>query len=249
MALFMLRRCCRFPSIFSITNVFLNEGMVLNRSSRIRLTPPLPVAVGAVVRACSSNQQGNEEKTMAVIVDIPNPVNWLKNRFCCFLIRTFFDKEFSIKEFTEGAKQAFSHVSRLLSKGQFDALEGLVAKELIGPMEESYNRMPLHFREALAAEPDDIMHASPKDVGIYYDDDGRRFVVVQMQFWYLTETGISENGVEGKRIFQIAIGTKNRDTKSLLTALYEFQSEFTEEVPPDWTIIKLDHSSIFKEGF
>lgn len=50
---------------------------------------------------------------------------------------------------------------------------------------------------------------------------GRRFVVIQMQFWYLTEAGISENCIEGMRIFQIAVGTKNREAKSLLTAVYE----------------------------
>ncbi|MEQ2200350.1 hypothetical protein XENOCAPTIV_028029, partial [Xenoophorus captivus] len=63
---------------------------------------------------------------------------------------------------------AFSHVSRLLSQCQFDALEGL----LIGKLEEKCTSLPSNYKKALSADPDEIMYTTPGDVGIFYDDNG-----------------------------------------------------------------------------
>lgn len=158
MALPMLRGCFRLQSTFSFNRLFLKERLVLNRLGNRRLPPCSPAAVAAAVRRYSSDQ-GEQKHQKVVVVGIPNPFIWFRTRIYYFLIRTYFDKEFSIEEFTEGAKQvsgrlscraqissvlcvnvllmmvcsflqAFSHVSRLLSQCQFEALEGLVAKDV-----------------------------------------------------------------------------------------------------------------------
>ncbi|XP_071774394.1 m-AAA protease-interacting protein 1, mitochondrial [Centroberyx gerrardi] len=247
MALPMLRGCycSRLSSAFNITRLFKPETVVLSRSSRTRLAPPLPVGVVAAARPYSSDRGGHKHKQNVVVVGVPNPFIWFRTRIYYFLIRAYFDKEFNIEEFTEGAKQAFSHVSRLLSQCQFEALEGLVAKDLIGKLEEKCNLLPLSHKRALSADPDEIMYTTPGDVGIYYDDNGRKFVSILMRFWYLTSARLPEDSLEGTRVFKVAIGEEGEaETKRLLSANYEFQREFTKGVPPDWTITRIEHSKL-----
>lgn len=244
----MLRGCSRLPSTFSFTRLFLNESVIHNRSGKTPLRPSSPAAVvAAAVRLYSSDQggQNQNQNQKVVVVGIPNPFIWFRTRIYYFLIKAYFDKEFSIEEFTEGAKQAFSHVSRLLSQCQFEALEGLVAKDLIGKLEEKCNMLPSSHKKALSADPDEIMYTTPGDVGIYYDDNGRKFVSILMRFWYLTSARLPNDTMEGTRVFQVAVGgERETETKRLLTANYEFQREFTKGVPPDWTITRIEHSKL-----
>lgn len=57
------------------------------------------------VRYCSSDREGRTHTRKVVVVGIPNPFIWFRTKFCFFLIRAYFDKDFSIEEFTDGAKQ------------------------------------------------------------------------------------------------------------------------------------------------
>ncbi|KAL3056771.1 hypothetical protein OYC64_019285 [Pagothenia borchgrevinki] len=240
MALPVLRGCHRVSSTLKITRLFLNESPVLNRGGRPRLTPP------PALRPFSSAAGGQQNQNQKVMVfGIPNPFIWVRTRMYYFLIRVYFDKEFRIEEFSEGAKQAFSHVSRLLSKCQLDALEGLVAKDLIGKLEEKLNLMPSNYKKALSVEPEEIMYTTPGDVRIYYHDDGRTFVSILMRFWYLTSARLPEDTMEGTRVFQVALGEEGKaETKRLLSANYEFQREFTKGVAPAWTITRIEHSKL-----
>lgn len=241
----MLRGYYKFPSTFSFTRLCLNESIVLNRPGKTRLPSSSPAAVAAAVRHYSSDRGGQKQNQKLVFVGIPNPFIWFRTRIYYFLIRAYFDNEFNIEEFTEGAKQAFSYVSRLLSQCQFEALEGLVAKDLIVKLEEKCNLLPSSYKKALSADPDEIMYTTPGDVGIYYDDNGRKFVSILMRFWYLTSARIPNDTMEGTRVFQVAIGGEGEaETKRLLTANYEFQREFTKGVPPDWTITRIEHSKL-----
>ncbi|KAI3356565.1 hypothetical protein L3Q82_017763 [Scortum barcoo] len=245
MVLPMLRGCLRFPSTLSFTRLCLSEGLTVSRPGRPRLAPSSPAAAVAALRPYSSERGGHRPNQRLVVVGIPNPFMWFRSRIYYFLIRTYFDKEFSIEEFTEGAKQAFSHVSRLLSRCQFEALEGLVAKDLIGKLEEKCKLLPSNHKKALSAEPNEIMYTTPGDVGIYYDDNGQKFVSILMRFWYLTSARLPGDNMEATRVFQVDIGgEREAETKRLLTAIYEFQREFTKGVPPDWTITRIEHSKL-----
>ncbi|KAM4558813.1 m-AAA protease-interacting protein 1, mitochondrial [Odontesthes bonariensis] len=244
MALPMIRGCYRLPSLFSSTRLFLSRNIRLDGKTRLRRSSAETVV--AAGRPFSSQRGDQTQKQKVVVVGIPNPFIWFRTRIYYFLIRTYFDKEFSIDEFTEGAKQAFSHVSRLLSQCEFQALEGLVANDLIGKLEEKCTLLPFNYKRALSADPDEIMYTTPGDVGIFYDDNGRKFVSILMRFWYLTSAQLSDDSMEGTRMFKVAIGEGEGEpeTKRLLTAIYEFQREFTKGVPPDWIITRIEHSKL-----
>ncbi|XP_008402561.1 m-AAA protease-interacting protein 1, mitochondrial isoform X2 [Poecilia reticulata] len=248
----LLLRCYpRLPSSFTLARFVLNQNLVRSQRCCLVRAGNLPAR-----RTYSSERDQHHPKPKVVVVGIPNPFIWFRTRIYYFLIRTYFDKEFSIEEFTEGAKQvrykpgeqirvlAFSHVSRLLSRCQFEALEGLVAKDLIGKLEQKCGSLPSSHQRALCAEPEDVMYTMPGDVGIFYDDDGRKFVSILMRFWYLTSVGLPDDIMEGTRMFTVSIGDKEMEAKRLLTAIYEFQREFTKGVAPDWTITRIEHSSL-----
>lgn len=105
MAVPVIRGCFRVPSKFGFTRLFVSDNTLLNRSGKTRLTSLSPAAVAAAVRPYSSDQGGQKQNQKVVVVGIPNPLIWFRTRIYYFLIRTYFDKEFNIEEFTEGAKQ------------------------------------------------------------------------------------------------------------------------------------------------
>ncbi|KAG1962877.1 m-AAA protease-interacting protein 1, mitochondrial [Pimephales promelas] len=242
MALPLLRCCSCNRPVSILIRYFTSKPLLVSQSRRLA---PVSSSVCSL-RQYSSERGRHKQNQKVVVVGIPNPFIWFRTRIYFFLIRTYFDKEFSIEEFSEGAKQAFSHVSRLLSQCQFESLEGLVAKDLIEKLEEKCANLPLSHQRALSAESDEIMYTTTGDVGIYYDDSGRKFVSILMRFWYLTSARIPEDGVEGARIFQVDIGGEGErpETKRLLTANYEFQREFTQGVTPDWIITRIEHSKL-----
>uniref|UniRef100_A0A2K6JSK2 Matrix AAA peptidase interacting protein 1 n=1 Tax=Rhinopithecus bieti TaxID=61621 RepID=A0A2K6JSK2_RHIBE len=169
-----------------------------------------------------------------------------QTRIKAFLIWAYFDKEFSIAEFSEGAKQAFAHVSKLLSQCKFDLLEELVAKEVLHVLKEKVTSLPDNHKNALAANIDEIVFTSTGDISIYYDEKGRKFVNILMCFWYLTSANIPSETLRGASIFQVKLGNQNVETKQLLSASYEFQREFTQGVKPDWTIARIEHSKLLE---
>ncbi|XP_077584495.1 m-AAA protease-interacting protein 1, mitochondrial [Stigmatopora nigra] len=203
------------------------------------------IQVGAALALRSYSSEGGDRKPhqKLMVLGIPNPFIWLRTRVYYFLIRAYFDSDFNIDDFTEGAKQALFHVSKLLSQCQFSALEGLVASDLIGKLEEKCGLLSPNYKSALLASPDELMHTVAADVGIYYDDEGRRFVSILMRFWYLSSARLPEDALEGTRVFKVAVGREG-ETKRLLTANYEFQREFTKGVTPDWTITRIEHSKL-----
>ncbi|XP_054643476.1 m-AAA protease-interacting protein 1, mitochondrial [Dunckerocampus dactyliophorus] len=244
MSLILLRSCPRLSSLNGFCRFVKHESVSLKRWRKAQFSCLSPGGVGVSFRPYSPDRGEQKHNQKVVVVGIPNPFIWIRTRIYYFLIRAYFDSDFNINEFTQGAKQAFCHVSKLLSQCRFDALDGLVAKDLIGKLEEKCSLLPLMYKIALSAEPDEVMYTTPGDVGIYYDDNGRRFVSILMRFWYLTSAQLPDDTLEGTRIFQVALGEAETQTKRLLTANYEFQREFTKGVAPDWTITRIEHSKL-----
>ncbi|NXL32930.1 MAIP1 protein, partial [Glaucidium brasilianum] len=176
-----------------------------------------------------------------------SPFAWLRTRFYYLLIRLYFDPEFRIEEFTRGAKQAFSVVSKLLSQRKLDLLHELVSAEVLQVLKEKISLLPDNHRDALAADMDAIMYTTEGDVRIYYDDDGIKFVSILMRFWYLNGANLPDEVPGETKVFQIVFGDEStKEKRHLLTANYEFQREFTEGAKPDWTITRIEHPRLLE---
>lgn len=210
--------------------------------------PPALASYPACPRRCYSTEEQPQkhQRTKMIIVGLPNPINWIRTRIYGFLIWAYFDQEFSIPDFLEGAMQAFSYVSTLLSQCKFDLLEELVATEVLQVLKEKVTSLSDNHKNALAADIDEIVHMTTGDISIYYDEKGRKFVNILMCFWYLTSANISSEALTGARVFQVKFGDENVETKQLLSASYEFQREFTQGVKPDWTIARIEHGKLLE---
>uniref|UniRef100_A0A8C9MH46 Matrix AAA peptidase interacting protein 1 n=4 Tax=Passeriformes TaxID=9126 RepID=A0A8C9MH46_SERCA len=207
--------------------------------------PLLPLLPSRFASSAGSGTEGPQRRV--VVVRITSPIAWLRTRFYYLLIRLYFDHEFSIEEFTRGAKQAFSVVSKLLSQRKLDLLEELVSAEVLQVLKEKISLLPDSHRDALAADIDAIMYTTEGDVRIYYDDDGRKFVSILMCFWYLNGANLPDEVPGEAKVFQIVFGDENtKEKKHLLTANYEFQREFTEGAKPDWTITRIEHPRLLE---
>ncbi|KAM5280160.1 m-AAA protease-interacting protein 1, mitochondrial [Ctenodactylus gundi] len=226
-----------------------------------RLRPPLfpaarpllgPAGALAAGPACARRGHSTREppaprqKTRVLVLGVSSPVTWVRTRVHAFLIWACLDREFSMAEFAAGAKQAFAHVSKLLSQCKFDLLEDLVAKEVLRVLEEKVTSLPDEHKSALAADMDEIVYASTGDISIYYDEKGRKFVNILMCFWYLTSANIPSETLRGASMFQVKLGDQSVESKQLLSASYEFQREFTHGVKPDWTISRIEHSKLLE---
>ncbi|CAI9164973.1 unnamed protein product [Rangifer tarandus platyrhynchus] len=215
--------------------------------SPLEVAATLPTFPSYPRRTYSTEEQPQQrQKTKMIILGFSNPINWVRTRIYSFLIWAYFDQEFSITEFSEGAKQAFAHVSKLLSQCKFDLLEELVAKETLHVLKEKVTSLPDNHKNALAADIDEIVYTSTGDISIYYDEKGRKFVNILMCFWYLTSANIPSEAISGARVFQVKLGDQNVETKQLLSASYEFQREFTQGVKPDWTIARIEHPKLLE---
>lgn len=95
MALSLLKCYSRLNSAFIFTRLVLNQNAALTRFCRTRPGGSIPAG-----RFYSS-----QEKRKVVVFGFTNPLLWFRTRIYYFLIKAYFDKEFSIKEFTEGATQ------------------------------------------------------------------------------------------------------------------------------------------------
>uniref|UniRef100_UPI00398F474D m-AAA protease-interacting protein 1, mitochondrial isoform X2 n=1 Tax=Pristiophorus japonicus TaxID=55135 RepID=UPI00398F474D len=189
----------------------------LRPSSQLRAVTPLLWA-----RRYSTERDPQQSSKKVVVVGIPNPFTWARTKMYFFLIRAYFDQDFTFDEFAAGAKQAFAQVSKMLSKSNFDELKNLVSKEILEELEEKCSALPVNRREALAADLDEIMYSTPGDVGIYYDNQGRKFVSIIMRYWYLTDVDLPDETPEGTKVFQVVFGDESsKDSKRLLTASYE----------------------------
>ncbi|TSM60578.1 m-AAA protease-interacting protein 1, mitochondrial [Bagarius yarrelli] len=241
MALPLLRWSCRRPPAGLGAYLKLNRLNEIRNQSFVKKQASLSCVVSGV-RYCSSDGEGRRQIWK---IDIPNPFVWFRMKFSFFVIRTYFDKDFSIDDFTDGAKQALAHVSQLLSQCQFKKLEGLVANDVIGKLEEKFADLPSSYKRAISADPDDIVYTTTADVGFCYQDDGRKFVSILMRFWYLTSAQLPEDILEEAQIFQVFIEKNGKSiSKRLLTANYEFQREFTQGVTPNWIITRIEHSKL-----
>ncbi|XP_068602353.1 m-AAA protease-interacting protein 1, mitochondrial [Brachionichthys hirsutus] len=246
MALPILRGCARVQRTFSFSRLFLSESSFRNRTGKTFGASLPPAAGTAPVRPYSSERGGQNQTHKVLTFGISNPLVWIRTRVYYFLIRAYFDNEFNIEEFTAGAKQAFIHVSGLLSQCEFHALEGLVSKDLIGELEAKCRSLPSSHKEALSVTADEIMYTTAEDVGIYHSDE-RKFVSIRMRFWYLTSADLPDDSPAGTHVFHVAIDEGAKSAKKrVLAANYEFQREFRKGLPPDWTITRIEHSKILE---
>lgn len=159
-----------------------------------------------------------------------------------FIIRPYFDREFSLPDFVQGAKQALQVVSASLAGGELKNLEGLVDRQTLNELKGSLEKMSVAQRYELMILKEDIYFSFPYQVGVMFDEEDeasqKRFVEITMVFHVLK--GLKEMVERGETIpLNIGVMPEYRDKISICN--YRFIKEFTKGVDSDWTVNIVSH--------
>uniref|UniRef100_A0A8C6TB26 DDE Tnp4 domain-containing protein n=1 Tax=Neogobius melanostomus TaxID=47308 RepID=A0A8C6TB26_9GOBI len=105
MALPVVRGCCRLSALLRLNRIFATERLNLIQSHKLKCPTSTARLSVTLFRPYSSDREPQRQRQKVVVVGIPNPFIWFRTKIYYFLIRAYFDKDFTIEEFTEGAKQ------------------------------------------------------------------------------------------------------------------------------------------------
>ena len=168
----------------------------------------------------------------------PDIFRKIRNRFLNIFIRLYLDKEYSPKEVCAGSKRAISQVSRLISQGKFEELEGMLTGDLISKLSHRFESLTLKERQWIAFDTTDIRKVSLFEVGVIFDGPtNQRFVEITIKLWGV-HGGIkppSARSVAERRM------TLTDRMKIGFMCTYRFKKEFSKGVTDDWTITQLNH--------
>uniref|UniRef100_A0A182HRJ3 Juvenile hormone esterase binding protein n=2 Tax=Anopheles arabiensis TaxID=7173 RepID=A0A182HRJ3_ANOAR len=165
--------------------------------------------------------------------------NWIMVHF---IIRPYFDREFSLPEFIQGTKQALQVVSSSLAGGEVKQLEGLVDRAALADLKQSLAKMSVAERYDIQVEKEDVYFSFPYQVGVMFDesddDSQKRFVEITMVFHVLR--GLKGMIERGETVpLNVGVLPEFRDKISICN--YRFIKEFTKGVDSDWTVNVVNH--------
>ncbi|OXA63940.1 hypothetical protein Fcan01_02830 [Folsomia candida] len=180
--------------------------------------------------------------------------NWF---FTYFVIKPYFDKDFSMQEFMEGAHEAVSHVSSKLSAGEFDDLEGLVEPSVLHELKQRISNYSVSQQDLLRVATEDIFFSFPYQVGVIIPDSPvavthvefdqkplppqTRHVEITVVLHVLR--GMAEVQRTSKDTFSVIDFTKDEENKYRVMVLnYRFFRDFTVGCKdPTWIINMVNH--------
>ncbi|CAH2058128.1 unnamed protein product, partial [Iphiclides podalirius] len=180
----------------------------------------------------------------------PSLIKYIKNwMFANFIIRPYFDQDFSLSDFIEASKHAVQVVSECLQKSDFKTLEGLVEKEAIAALKNAISSLSVSQRQMLAIDKEDIFYAFPYQVGVMFDDSDKRWVEITMCYHVLK--GMKQMQESGE-VPPISLGVQPEFQDKIFILNYRFIREFTKGVEDSWWVNIVNHfqpQSIAKKSF
>ncbi|XP_018006621.1 m-AAA protease-interacting protein 1, mitochondrial [Hyalella azteca] len=175
--------------------------------------------------------------------------NWF---FTHFIIKPYYDPEFSMPAFREGAKQALVSVSEDLARGDLKSLTGRVTQECISQLRESFPRLSLKQKSDLRVGLSDIFFSFPYQLGVIFqpENEGKMDrIFVEITMCYHIYRDFQEFIQDKEDIRDNSFIHQNADfyneADRITIANYRFIREFTKGTNDDWTINVINH---FKPG-
>ncbi|KAH7636629.1 hypothetical protein HUG17_6835 [Dermatophagoides farinae] len=211
----------------------------------------------------SNNQKGDEDDdeqgSIPLLMNfiprgMPNLFMSLKNFYIInMVIRNQIDRNFTFKDFVEGAKQALIHVSSHLANNQLDDLEGFIEPNALTEIRRNYEKLSMAQRQEFQLQANDIVLCFAHHINVTTMKEeftGTRKHVVNLFIVFdciknLQET-LEEKARSNQKINARELFREFNDHKFICN--YEFQREYIEGVhgvddmkKTDWIITKLLH--------
>jgi len=175
------------------------------------------------------NELNNKQKITTKIIQVKNPFKYIAMKVKIFLMRAYFDHEFSEGEFIEGAKQAVCFVTGEISSGKLSALNDMLTQEGLQCGRQLYHKNADDV-ESIRVDHDDFVNISMSDIGFEYDEDGRKWAYVLVVCFCKAKNSVSKT-------------FGNIDVIATPTRLlrYSFRREYTPGISSTWFIDKIEH--------
>merc|ERR1711862_983192 len=131
------------------------------------------------------NEENGKERKLQ-LMDIPaiiwpQPLKGLRNIGLSLLIKGFYDNEYQPQSFLNTAEQAIIEVSKIISKGDFNNLEGLLTNQAISEIRQNFNELSDDQKILIALKPEDIFYRFISDIGMIFNDEtNQRFVEIMV---------------------------------------------------------------------
>lgn len=224
-------------------NPFLYPSISLFHSPKKIKLKTYNLSAIRIQRNCSSDSGGDDKKSKPTALMKFDPVlkpeilltikNWILTKL---IIQPYLDNDFTIKDFTGGAKQALALVSSSLSQGDFQSMKGLVSDEAITEIKSNFAALNVKERQDLLIKITDILFAFPYQIGIIFDDTNqKRFAEVTVVYHSMND--FEELRTQGKVLTENA-------REDLKICNYRFIREYTKGVQSDWVINRLGHFKV-----
>ncbi|KAL1501961.1 hypothetical protein ABEB36_007182 [Hypothenemus hampei] len=173
----------------------------------------------------------------------PSVLKSLKNLILTtFIIKPYFDNEFTLPDFVQGSKKAVEVISHRLSQCQ--DLEGLVIPDIIPTLQDRVSKLSLIQRELISIDAEDIYFSFPYQIGIMFTNENtevqKRFVEITMVYHVLK--GLATMRSQGEEP-PLNLGMLPEYQDKLLICNYRFIREYTKGIEGDWTVNLLNHSN------
>jgi hypothetical protein len=218
--------------------------------SKYRYSSVNPVTMSSQTRHyCSSSRDNHLPELMEFPhISLPKISYSLKNKLLgATLIRPYFDKEFSIKDFSQGAKFAAVKISQSLSSGDIDELNGLCTPECIDEVTKNLSLFSLKQRRELDLQEDDMFFSFLYQMGILMDDEpnaagdyGRQVECTWVAHAFRNYNDILEemngNPMKIKEVMDAEGGPTVMN--------FRFIRDFTKNVEDSWTVNALNYYKI-----
>ncbi|XP_033628543.1 m-AAA protease-interacting protein 1, mitochondrial-like [Asterias rubens] len=241
-----MKRSNHCVPFFTNHKLFCESQQQKPKTTLLQLQPALKCVQTSQLRPFSSESDGeNEKKVKPIFVAIPNPFKLIRNKIYFWMIRSYFDPDFKAEDFTEGAMQAMCTISRFISDGNFDQLEGLMSRKLLDEVKETLKDLGMRDRANIVVNTDDVLHIFPQNVAVHYDESGGKFLNILMRFWcHSMSSEESDKGVVGMRIGRPPPGVSQEEFNnmgSVISCTYEFHRDFSPGVDPSWMVTYIQH--------
>jgi len=236
-----MRNACRsFSRIrtFAFENgtIAKNRKIVASFKNNKLLSPSGKLCVSSShhFHTSSQNRSNSGYERKLKLMDIPaiiwpHPMKSMRNLGLSFLIKGYFDNEFDSRTFLATAEQAIIAVSKMISTGDFNSLDGLLTTQAIWEIRRNYDQLNAAQKEIIAIKQEDIFYKFIYEIGMIFDDEtNRRFVEIMVVL----------HGVQDRKT-----NMHNRGKSALPAYIcnYRFRREFTKGVEDDWTINQANH--------
>lgn len=174
----------------------------------------------------------------------PNPYRSLRNAFFIHgIIKPYFDPGFDLSDFKEGARAAVQTVSDLLSKADFDSLEGLMEKSCFEDIKRRLSFTTAEQRQALKILTGNIVGDFVYEVGIMFNEDaaGERYVEIT----YVAHANTLLSSIDDIQGVKHAMDLHKRSEPMFLN--YRFLRRYTRGQDPDsngWIVSAVNHFNV-----